>query len=180
MKKILLRLPFVLLTFGMVANNVIADDRVILGSFERLTAKSDARYWGDNVSTESTLNGFSAKLYWFRSYGFYHAIGLGYTTGDVDVCLQSNCSSADTTVSMFYHEIGWDLGQWVPFVGGTWVSTQAEETHHRFWNGEIFFYPHSVVEQSADPVSLNIGLWRELDTFNTIKVRGSLEYLGRK
>ena len=176
MKKILLPLPFVLLTFGMVANNVIADDRIILGSFERLTAKSDAPYWGDNVSTESTLNGFSAKLYWFRSDGLYRAIGLGYTTGDVDVCLQSNCSSADTTVSMFYSEIGWALGLWVPFVGGTWVSTAAEETEHHFWNSEIGlgFYPHSVVEQSADPFSLNIGLWRELDTVNAIKVRGAL------
>ena len=173
MKKLFLPLPLVLLIFGMVTNDATADDRIILGSFERLTKESDAPYWGDNVTTESTMNGFSAKLYWFRDNGLYRGIGLGYVTGDVDVCLESNCSPADTTVSMFTSEIGLDLGQWIPFVGGTWVSTQAEETHHLFWNSEISlgFYPHSVVDQSAEPFYLNIGLWRELDTF---KVRGAL------
>lgn len=176
MKKILLPLPFVLLTFSMVAKDVIANDRVILGSIERLTAMSDAPYWGDNVSTESTLNGFRAKLYWFRSNGLYRAFGFGYTNGDVNVCLDSDCAPANTTVSMFYSEIGLALGQWVPFVGGTWLSTAAKETHHHFWNSDIMlgFYPHSVVDQSADNFSLNIGFWRELDTFNTIKVRAAL------
>ena len=176
MKNFFSSLPFVLLTFGMVANNVIADDRFILGSFERITALSEPPYYGDNVSTESTLNGFSAKLYWFGSDEWYSAIGLGYTIGDVDVCVQSNCSSVGTTVSMFYAEIGRALGQWVPFVGGTWTRTVVEESEHLIWNSEhtLIFYPHSVVDRSADPFSLNIGFWRELDTLNTIKVRGAL------
>ena len=177
MKRLLLPLPLVLLTFGMVANNVIADDRVILGSFERLTEEYDEPLFGDfTTSYESTLSGFSAKLYWFRDNGLYRGIGLGYMTGDVDVCLESICSSVDTTVSMRSAEIGWALGQWIPFVGGNWTQTKAEEETEfldLIVEGEYIYglSPGPWVERTADPFYLNIGLWLQLDTF---KVRGAL------
>ena len=177
MKKLFLPIPLVLLTFGMVANDVIADDRLILGSFERLTEEFDEPLFGDfTTNYESTLNGFSARLYWFQDNGLYSGVGLSYMTGDVDVCVPSNCASVDTTVTMFSSEIGWDLGQWIPFVGATrsqTVSDEESEFLRLIVDGEYIFgfNPGSWVERTADPYYLNIGLWLELDTF---KVRGAL------
>ena len=175
MKKLLLPLPFVLLTFSMVANNVIADGRVILGSFELLSEEYDAPYFADSVSRESSMNGFSVKLYRFQTDGLYGGIGVGYMAGDVEICLESTCSSVDTTFSMYSLEIGWDLGQWIPFVGGTWTNTEPEDSGFGFVFGDSETYygfnPGYVIESTAEPFGLNTGVWRELDTF---KVRGAL------
>ncbi|MYD46364.1 MAG: hypothetical protein F4W92_08435 [Gammaproteobacteria bacterium] len=173
MKKLLLPFLLILLASGMVANNVIADNRFILGSFERLTETSDAPFLGDNVSVESTLNGISGTLYLSQNDGFYSAIGLGHMVGDSDVCVQSNCASVDTKFTTFSCEIGWNLGKWIPFVGPTWTQAGGENTEVLLWDSEnnLGHYPHIVVERSADPFYLKIGLWLELDSF---KVRGFL------
>ena len=179
MKKNLGLLPMVLLTFGMVANNVVAGDRVILGSVERLAEEYDAPFFESSIDRESTLNGFSAKLYWFRDAGFYRGLSYVAMTGDVDFCLQSNCSSVDTTVTTFSVEFGRAVGQWTPFVGLTWTQTEAEETELGFWDSEnrSFVTPGNVVESTADASNFNIGYWLELDTF---KVRGALNNLDGK
>ena len=174
MKRLLLPLPVVLLTFGMAANNVIADDRVILGSLERLTEEYDYPYL--SVSLESTVNGFSAKFYQFRPYGLYMGLGLVRMTGDVDVCFQSNpsiCSSVDAKVTMFSMEFGWDLGHWIPFVGETISQTTGEQTGLALFDDEnkVGVNPSSVVERAEDRSERYIGLWLERDTF---KVRGAL------
>ena len=178
MKRLLLPLPFVLLTFSMVANNVIADGRVILGSFELLSEEYDAPYFADSVSRESSMNGFSAKLYRFQTDGLYGAMGLGYMAGDVEICLESTCSSVDTTFSRYSFEIGWDLGQWIPFVGGSWTTTEPEETRFGFVFGDseryYGFNPGYVVESTADTFGVQTGVWRE---FGTFKVRGALNIL---
>ncbi|MCY3540484.1 MAG: hypothetical protein OXH31_01035 [Gammaproteobacteria bacterium] len=175
MKKLLLPLPLVLLTFGFVANNVFAGDRVILGSLERLTEEYDDPYV--SVSLESAVNGFSAKFYRFQSYGLYTGLDLVRMTGDIDVCFQSNpsnCSQVDVKVTMFSAEFGWALGRWIPFVGRTFSQTTGEETGIALIDSENRFgvNPSSVVERTADKGGRNIGLWIERDTF---KVKGALK-----
>ena len=179
MKKLLLPLPLVLLTFGMFANNVIADEWVILGSVERLTEEYDAPLFESSINRESTLNGFSAKLYGFRDSRYYHGLSYVAMTGDVDFCLQSNCPSVDTTVTMVSVEFGRALGQCIPYVSLTWTQTEAEETETRLSDSENRFIvsPGYVIESTADTSNFNIGYWLELDT---IKVRGSLNNLDGK
>ena len=178
MKKNLLLLPMVILTFGMVANNVVAGDRVVLGSFERLTDEYDAPFFADSVSRESTMNGFSLKVHRFQNDGLYGGISLNYMAGDVDVCLESLCTSVDTTYFMYSAELGLDLGQWIPFVGGTWTNTSIELNEFGYFFGDsddyYGFNPGYVVESTADTFGFNTGVWLELDTF---KVRGALNFM---
>lgn len=145
--KNLLVLPLVLLTVS-----VFAGDRVILGSFEQETTEAE-----DAVSSaESTLNGFGARFYNFKDEGLYLGAGFAQLTGDLDLCVLSNCISADSSGTIFSGEIGRDLGQWTPFVGASFSSSEVEIL------GE---------SESDETWGLNVGLWLELDTF---KLRGAL------
>lgn len=145
--KNLLVIPLLLLSFCL-----IADDRVILGSFERETSEA-----ADNVSSaEATLNGFGARFYNFQDEGFYLGGGFASVTGDTDLCVLSECVSVDTTGSVFTGEIGRDLGQWIPFVGASFSSSEVEILG---------------ASESDETWGFNAGLWLELDTF---KLRGAV------
>ena len=148
--KNLLALPLVLLSFC-----VIADDRVILGSFEQETLEEE----DDVSSVESTLNGFGARFYSFTDEGFYLGAGFSQLTGDIDLCVETVCVSADSSGTMFSGEVGRDLGQWTPFIGASFSSSEVE----------IFGE-----SESDETWGLNAGLWLELDTF---KLRGALTNL---
>ena len=146
MKKLLV-LPLVLLSFC-----VIADERIILGSFERETAEAD----DDVSSAETTLNGFGARLFNFKDEGFYLGASFAFLTGDSDLCVGSDCVSGDATGTMFSGEIGRDMGQWTPFVGVSFTSTEVE---------------FMGMTDSDETFGINAGMWLELDTF---KVRGAV------
>ena len=57
MKKLLV-LPLVFLSLG-----AIADERFILGSFDRESTEAESSMLGETLSAESTLNGFGARLF---------------------------------------------------------------------------------------------------------------------
>ncbi|MYD46509.1 MAG: hypothetical protein F4W92_09165, partial [Gammaproteobacteria bacterium] len=111
MKKLLV-LPLVLLSFC-----VIAEERIILGSFERETSEADSTMLGVTLSAEATLNGFGARLYNFKEEGLYLGAGFNFVTGDADICADSVCISGDASGTGFAGEIGRNFGQWTPFVG---------------------------------------------------------------
>ena len=141
--KNLLLIPLILLSFC-----VFADDRVILGSFEQESAEvAEAE---EDVDAESSLSGFGARLYNFRDEGLYYGASFANLTGDSEVCALTICVSVDSTATLFSGEVGRDLGQWIPFVGTTFYSTEIEAF------GE---------SESDESWGLNAGLWLELETF---------------
>lgn len=146
MKKLLV-LPLVLLSFS-----VIADERIILGSFERETAEAD----DEIASAETTLNGFGARLFNFKDEGLYFGAGFAFLTGDSDLCVGSDCVTGDTTGTMFCGEIGRDMGQWTPYVGLTFSSSEVD---------------FMGTTDSDETVGVSAGMWLELDTF---RVRGGV------
>lgn len=150
--KNLLVIPLVLLSFCVIAN-----DRVMLGSFEQETAeRAEAGFKG-----ESTLSGYGARVFNFIDEGLYLGAGFAQLTGEIDICLLSDCETVgDATKTMFSGEIGRDFGQWIPFVGASFSSTETEET--LFGDG---------FTESEGTFSLTAGLWLELDT---LKLRGAL------
>ena len=145
--KRLLVVPLVLLSFS-----VIADDRIILGSFERETTDADT----SEFTGETTLNGFGARLYNFKDEGLYFGASFVSRSGDYELCAGTDCFSGDASATMFSGEIGRDLGNWTPFVGLSFTSSELEIF------GET---------DSDETTSFNAGLWLELDTF---KLRGAL------
>ncbi len=153
MKKLLV-LPLVFLSLG-----VIADERFILGSFDRESTEAESSLLGVTLSAEATLNGFGARLFSFKDEGLYLGGGFSFLQGDTDLCVGSDCMSADTTQTMFSGEIGRDLGQWTPFVGFNFSSTEVD----------------LMGETDSDEITgLSAGLWLELDTF---KLRGAVNSL---
>ena len=150
MKKLLV-LPLVLLSFC-----VIAEERIILGSFERETSEADSTMLGVTLSAEATLNGFGARLYNFKEEGLYLGAGFNFVTGDADICADSVCISGDASGTGFAGEIGRNFGQWTPFVGASFTSSEIE------FAGE---------SESDETWGLNAGMWVELDTF---KLRGAV------
>ena len=145
--KNLLVIPLVFLAFC-----VFADDRVVLGSFERETAEAD-----DGVSNaETTLNGFGARLFNFKDEGFYLGASFAHLTGDSDLCVGSDCVTVDATGTVFSGEIGRDMGQWIPYVGLSFTSSEVD---------------FMGTTDSDETVGLNAGMWLELDTF---KIRGAV------
>ena len=153
MKKLLV-LPLVFLSLG-----AIADERFILGSFDRESTEAESSMLGVTLSAESTLNGFGARLFSFKDEGLYLGGGFSFMQGDSDLCVGSDCLSADATQTMFSGEIGRDMGQWTPFVGFNFSSTEVE----------------LLGETDSDEITgLSAGLWLELDTF---KLRGAVNSL---
>lgn len=150
--KNLLVLPLVLMSFF-----VIADDRVILGSFEQESAESEDGERG--IDAESSLTGFGARLYQFSDEGLYFGAGFAQLSGDLDICQRSLCLSADASRTRFFGDIGKGFGQWTPFVGTSFSSWEVEAPG---------------ASESDETWGINAGLWLELDTF---KLRGALNHL---
>ncbi|MXZ44931.1 MAG: hypothetical protein F4Z01_08185 [Gammaproteobacteria bacterium] len=150
--KNLLFLPLVLLPFC-----VIAEDRVILGSFEQESAESEDGERG--IDAESSLTGFGARLYQFRDEGLYLGTGFAQLSGDLDICQRSLCLSADASRTRFFGDIGKSFGQWTPFIGTSFSSWEVEAPGQ---------------SESDETWGVNAGLWLDLDTF---KLRGALSHL---
>ncbi|MXZ44933.1 MAG: hypothetical protein F4Z01_08195 [Gammaproteobacteria bacterium] len=128
---------------------VIADERIILGSFERETAESEGA-----ESNESTSRGFGARYYDFSDEGLYLGASFAILSEDSEECFQSRCYSSDTTVTMFSAELGRDIGSWTPFIGLNFVNAAID--------GDI-------VSTSVGSWGVDVGSWVELDNF---KLRG--------
>lgn len=145
--KNLLVVPFVLLSFC-----IIADDRIILGSFERETTDADT----SEFTGETTLNGVGARLYNFKDEGLYLGAGFASRNGDYEICALGECITGDASTTNYSGEVGRDMGNWIPFVGLSFSSSEVKILG---------------VTDVDETTSVNAGLWLELDTF---KLRGAL------
>lgn len=145
--KNLLLVPLVLLSFC-----VVADERLILGSFERQTEEVEVELLG--FTLESTANGFGAQFLNFVDSGIYFGAEFSHMTGDSEGCVGSQCVSSDSDFShtMFSGSVGRNFGDWTPFVGASFNNTESD--------GE-----------SEDGWGLNVGSWFQFDNF---KLKGTL------
>ena len=146
MKKLLV-LPMVLLSLC-----VMADERVFLGSFERQTQEFDFEYVG--FSVESSLNGFGGQFLNFVDSGYYFGGKFAYLTGESEVCVGSQCVTANTDISqtIISGEVGWNYGDWTPFFGLSFNSEESEGS-------------------SSDYTSFSTGAWLDFDKF---QLRGAI------
>ena len=145
--KNLLVIPLALLSFC-----VIAGERITLATFEYETFEEKAIVF----SAESTLSGFGARFYNFRDEGFYLGAGFSQRTGDFELCALSDCSTVDSTETMFSGEIGRDLGGWTSFIGASFTSSETE------------FIGRT---ESDENLGLYAGLWLDFDNY---KLRGAM------
>ncbi|MCY3541452.1 MAG: hypothetical protein OXH31_06050 [Gammaproteobacteria bacterium] len=152
MKKFLV-LPIVLLSFC-----VIADDRIILGSFEGDLTVEQYNTLGHKTLATSILFGVGASLFNFKDDGLYFGTSFKYLTGDRETCFIF-CESFNAQGSMLSGEIGRVMGQWIPFVGLSFHSSEIDSLSER------------VTDESW---GLNIGFWFDYDKF---KIRGALTNL---
>ncbi|MXW07604.1 MAG: hypothetical protein F4Z87_05705 [Gammaproteobacteria bacterium] len=146
MKKILV-VPLALLSFS-----VNADERLILGSFERLTGEDEVEQIG--YSYEASSDGFGLQYLSFKDSGFYFGAGISFSTGDTEICVQSQCESPESGPSdtTFSGEIGWNFDSWTPFVGLSLINEEIDDESDRFWG-------------------FTAGLWFDFDKF---KLRGAI------
>lgn len=154
--KCLLVLPLVLLSVGVVAN-----ERIIFGSFERESAKEDFNTLGVDIEVTETLNGFGARSFKFNDKGFYHGDSFTFLTGDRQACLSGTCNSFDARKIVASFERGKDIGQWIPFVGLSFAVSHVEfetNTDRRYELTKGFI----------------AGAWYTLDTFI---LRGAVSHL---
>ena len=142
-----LAVPLVLLSFC-----VTADERVILGSFERQTEEAEVDYFG--FFFKSTANGIGLQFLNFVDSGLYLGAEFSHLTGDSEACVGPQCVSADTDFNhtMFSGKIGRNFGDWTPFVGASYNNTESD--------GE-----------SVDGWGLDVGSWLRLDPF---KLHGTI------
>lgn len=145
--KNLLVIPLVLISFC-----VIADERITLATFEYETTESGQF----GLTAESTLSGFGARFYNFRDVGFYWGATFVQRTGDFEVCVLSDCSTGDETVTVFSGEFGRDLGGWTSFVGASFTSSETE-----FMSSTA----------SDETWGLYAGLWLDFEDY---KLRGTM------
>ncbi|MXW07602.1 MAG: hypothetical protein F4Z87_05695 [Gammaproteobacteria bacterium] len=148
--KYLLMVPLVILSFS---DN--ADERVLLGSFERLVVENEVDSLGR--SFESSLKGFGAQILNLVDSGRYFGTEISRVTGNTEICTGTPCVSADTDISQttFSGEFGWNFGNWTPF-GGLSLFTDESE-------GE-----------SKDNSASSLGAWLDLDRF---KIKGTITYV---
>ena len=150
MKKLLV-LPLVLLSFC-----AIAEERIILGSYERESSEHNYEIVRVGIESNFTLDGVGAKLFNFKDNGLYLGVGFAYLFGDREFCVWSTCSFYDANETLLSGEIGRALGQWTPFVGTSFTRTEIK-------------YPHD--NNVEETWSVNAGMWFE---FNTFKLRGAV------
>lgn len=152
MKKILV-LPIVLLSFCVIAN-----DRVILGSFEGDLTVEQYNTRGSKTLATSLLFGVGASLFNFKDDDLYFGTGFKYLTGDRKTCFKF-CESFNAQSSMLSGEIGRVMGQWIPFVGVSYHRSELD-----FLSGR----------ERDESWGLNVGFWFDYDKF---KIRGTLTNL---
>ncbi|MYC24446.1 MAG: hypothetical protein F4X56_00840 [Gammaproteobacteria bacterium] len=152
----LLVLPLVLLSLG-----VIADERIIFGSFERESAKEGFNTLGVDIEVTETLNGFGVRSFKFNDKGFYHGDGFTFLTGDRQACLPGICNSFDARKVVASFEVGKDIGQWIPFVGLSIAVSHVE-------------FEINTDRKYDLTKGLIAGSWYKLDTFI---LRGAVSHL---
>ena len=117
--KNLLLIPLALLSFC-----VFAEDPFILGYFEQETAERELNILSIE-SFETALNGSGLRHYLFLDSGLYVGSSFAHLTGDGGYSCP-RCVSANFTTNMVSAEIGWDLGQWPPFIGAFHSKSEEE------------------------------------------------------
>ncbi|MYD46491.1 MAG: hypothetical protein F4W92_09075 [Gammaproteobacteria bacterium] len=144
------KLLVVLLTF--LSFCVVADESVILGSFERQTEEFEMEYFG--FSFETSWNGFGVQFLNFVDSGYYFAGKFSHLSADTDICVGSQCVSPDTDTiqTVFSGEIGWNYRNLTPFFGLSFFNEESE--------GETVDYSGFIT-----------GAWLDFDTF---KLRGAI------
>ncbi|MCY3541474.1 MAG: hypothetical protein OXH31_06160 [Gammaproteobacteria bacterium] len=145
--KNLLVVPLVLLSIC-----VIADERVILGSFERQTQETEFGQFG--LTVESISNGLGVQFLNFADSGLYFGAEFSRRSGDSELCDRSNCISSDTdfTYTMFSGKIGKSFGDWTPFVGASYNITESDG-------------------DTVDGWGLDVGWWVR---FDKLKLKGTM------
>lgn len=149
--KRLLVLPLVLLSFC-----VNAEERIILGSYERELAEHNFEVARIGIESNFSFDGLGARLFNFEEKGLYLGASFAFRFGDQEYCVWSNCRFYDANQTLLSGEIGWDLGQWTPFIGTSFTRSEVK-------------YPlGSDVDETW---GFNAGTWLEL---NTLKLRGAV------
>ncbi|MYC24301.1 MAG: hypothetical protein F4X56_00110 [Gammaproteobacteria bacterium] len=153
MKKLLV------LLMALLSFCILADERIVIGSFEQESTEAESILHRVTVSEESTLNGFGARIFDFRDEGLYIGAGFSFVTGDSDLCEGSDCVSVDATRTGFFGELGRNFGRLTPFFGASFDSKEIDGGGHT---------------DSDEPFGINAGFWLELDK---LKIRGAGVYL---
>ncbi|MYD46507.1 MAG: hypothetical protein F4W92_09155 [Gammaproteobacteria bacterium] len=143
------------LLLAILSYYVIADQRFILGSLEGDIAVGENEIRGFETPSTSIVTGLGARLLNFKDEGLYFGTGFKYLTGERKICFIF-CDSYDANETSLFGEIGRNMGQWTPFVGVT------------FHSSEVVFPNESVNNESW---GLDLGFWLEYDKF---KLRGVL------
>ncbi|MXW07603.1 MAG: hypothetical protein F4X56_00970 [Gammaproteobacteria bacterium] len=130
--KNLLVVPLVLLSIC-----VIADERVILGSFERQTQETEFAEFGANF--ESIANGFGLQFLNFADSGFYFGAEFTRRTGDTETCVGAHCITKDSDFNhtVFSGTIGRSFGDWTPFVGASYNNTDSDGETVDGWGFDV-------------------------------------------
>lgn len=144
-----------LLVLAILSLCAIADQRIILGSFEGDIGVGENEIRDFDTPSLSLLAGLGARLLSFQDEGLYLGTGFKYLTGEREICFVF-CDSYDASGAMFFGEIGKNIGQWTPFIGAS------------FHSSELVFPNENVNDESW---GLDFGVWLRYDK---LKLRGAI------